>query len=363
MRRGRPRESIGQMRVARQHATVGLLVVGAAISAAAAWGAVAPPATSRPSEAGRWGVERLPRVEAGRCYAAGIDRSRQVAGYCRDPTVEHHPVVWRGRRAVRISRMDAFVTAINDRGDVVGGTADAAPWGVRAFLWQRGKMRNLGALGRQWSRATALNRRGEIVGITWSDAPPRPSAGFLRRRGRMTFLPPARTPWDPAAISDNGVIVGVRRWSSGRVRAVVLRGGRLVELGTLGGRDSAAASINSAGVVVGWSNVGGGSMRAFRWHGGRMVELRAPGALGSAATSVNDRGEIAGTVTARSGVTSAVVWIAGRMIRLPRVPGAVSTTAAAINEGGDVAGTAVFRALPDAELEPSNAVRWTRRAP
>ena len=64
-------------------------------------------------------------------------------------------------------------TAINDRGQVVGGSSidpDVfSDW--HAFRWDRGRMADLGTLGGGVSRATGINERGDAV-VGWSQLTP-----------------------------------------------------------------------------------------------------------------------------------------------------------------------------------------------
>ena len=66
---------------------------------------------------------------------------------------------------------------------------------VFACLWQNGKMRDLGTLGGHDSSATAINTRGQIIGNSATTRMDRPGFngipihhGFLWQNGRMRDL-------------------------------------------------------------------------------------------------------------------------------------------------------------------------------
>src|SRR6266849_5364546 len=58
---------------------------------------------------------------------------------------------------------DSGASAINERGQVVGASGTASGK-QHAFLWQNGKMTDLGTLGGRGSHPRAINGRGQVVG-------------------------------------------------------------------------------------------------------------------------------------------------------------------------------------------------------
>jgi probable HAF family extracellular repeat protein len=147
----------------------------------------------------------------------------------------------------------------NNRGQVTGSTTLAGNLVQHAFLWERGVMHDLGTLGGDNSSPVWLNEAGEVIGD--GDLPGSESHhAFLSRNGVMT------------------------------------------DLGTLGSTSHAEA-INSKGQVVGRSRIGAIDnplQHAFLWeHGGPMVDLNTLIPANSSleleeAFNINDRGEITG---------------------------------------------------------------------
>src|SRR5262249_27218729 len=108
---------------------------------------------------------------------------------------------------------------------------------------------------------------------------------------------------DASALNDRGVVVGssgINDDPEGVFHGALWEGGKVRDLGTLGGAVSAALDVNDQGEVVGWSYRRGGHIQhGFLWENGRsrMRDLgtlrRLPAAWGgSMALAINDHGQV-----------------------------------------------------------------------
>ena len=166
----------------------------------------------------------------------------------------------------------AELVAINDRGRVIGTVREMTTevYPVRGFLWQDGRVTDLGSLGGPHCRPTALNASDQVVGSSTYRSIPRGIAPLYLSHA---FL-----------------------WQEGQMR----------DLGALGaGRNSEALGLNAKGDVVGWSNTQaddgplGHRRAAFLCQGGTMLDLnrQLPPDSGWALTearAINDRGQVVG---------------------------------------------------------------------
>ncbi|MGE5272569.1 MAG: hypothetical protein ACM3QU_02195 [Verrucomicrobiota bacterium] len=224
---------------------------------------------------------------------------------------------------------ESSAAAINERGQIVGWSNTKAGSTIRhAFLWQAGKMRDLGSLaGSSW--AADINDRGQAVGSSVGRAKNsegnRIAHAVLWQSGRMLDLTPTAklVPLDCYGDGSEGSCYASADWVNGRGQVVVSmtsnqsgnlhidraflwQGGKLTALPTLGRLGWASiwpSAINDRGQVVGASETGtkvpvGGDIllvHAFLWQNGKMTDLGTlPGVRESTASSVNERGEIAG---------------------------------------------------------------------
>ena len=228
-----------------------------------------------------------------------------------------------------------FSTAIdlNERGQVVG-TSRTASRKHRVFLWEKGRMLDLGSVPEEVVVPNVLlNERGQVVwspngrdSVMWED-------GIVRKLGLRAN-----------AINDRGQIVGQR--GTGAAEQVVLwENGRTRELRPPGGgKWSEAMAINNRGQVVVWSTTKKDAERSFLWQNGRWTNIGRPYAC-----AINERGQIVGHF---------FLWQNGRVTthNLKPAPGDYASYCFpwAINNRGQIIG------LTDpAATEPEN---WRQRA-
>lgn len=252
----------------------------------------------------------------------------------------------------------SFARAVDERGRVLGTRTDwADPETPRidTVVWERGEVV---AVAPDATVPEDLNERGEAA-VTLVAAGSDEAVAAVWRVGRgvrpLGTLGGARS-W-ALAIDERGRVTGVSETAGGDRHAFVWRGGRMLDLGTLGGATSvvgdvlapgallqanvADLAVNDRGDVVGTSETASGDLHAFLWRDGRMLDLGTLGGPTSRATAVNDRGQVAGYSETADGVTHAFLWEGGRMTDLGSLLGdPVRSWARDINDRGQVVGTA-----------------------
>jgi probable HAF family extracellular repeat protein len=312
------------MRITRMTSPVRSLVVMAAALLAAGMALIPSPA--RAAVPGGYRAIELNVVG----WAADVNDARQLTGSFVNGDAKWHPFLWqRGRLtdlgALRIGSSEfGYARDINNRGQVVGESAVA--WGaedvtVHAFLWQRGVMTDLGTLGGADSWATAVNDQGQVFGT--SSVAPGQYHAFRWERGVMTDLGAFRV----SGANNRGQVVG----TGGLVDdygGVLWDQGRTVGLGF-----GQVSAINNAGWVVGSGYDDTVNRHAYLWRSGVITDLGTLGG-GSTASDVNDRG-----VVLVNGDAGAALWRAGKLTDLTPY-GVVGgwPGVEALNNRGDLAG-------------------------
>jgi probable HAF family extracellular repeat protein len=251
-----------------------------------------------------------------------VDTSDDPVGFIGLPT---HTFIWDKGQKTDIGTLggnDTFPGAdcgIAPEGTVVGGgttsSAVDSMTGIPSadpFLWQHGKMIDLGSLGGANGVATCVNGQGQIIGQSSLASNPLacgfPVAGA--GPGCHAFL------WQKGAISDLGTLGGDNSeaiWLNERGDvagsadlpgndlhdAVLWSSGKILDLGTVDGDAcSRGRSINARDQVVGGSSDCHNFLHAFVWQkDGPMVDLNALIQPGTGyqltnAININDRGEI-----------------------------------------------------------------------
>ena len=212
---------------------------------------------------------------------------------------------------------NAIAEMINDSGQVVGWSYTSSdpttplcilPLTTGTFIWdKKNGMRDIGSFGGTCTYAIALNNKGQIVGGSALAGDQEIHAFVWDAATGITELPTAAGLFaDARAINENGEAVGWGVDPSGTAFNAMVwqkRGGKwqVTDLGRLNAPDCAVGtSINSSGQVLGYSGTGGGCVgSAFVWQdGGPIVDLNTlvppnSGIQLYETGQINDRGEIA----------------------------------------------------------------------
>ena len=183
---------------------------------------------------------------------AGINKSGAVAGiFYSDEDQRYHAFLYQGGQLRDFGSMggSTYVSALNDKGAVVG-TANDANFVGRAYVYEKGRMTDLGA--GPMSQAIDINNQGAIVGMYYRDLK---ESTFISERGRLRqlFTSPERT--RPKAMNNRGDVVGQMAAENGAFLykdGTVTRLDQLPEVVAAGWTHLVVEDINDRGWITGY---------------------------------------------------------------------------------------------------------------
>jgi probable HAF family extracellular repeat protein len=232
---------------------------------------------------------------------------------------------------------DAIALMVNEGGQIVGQsyTGDSVPpptpacadfpLTLHGFLWDNGKMVDLGTLGGSCTFTYALNNRGQVVGQSTLPED-QTSHPYIWERKKMTDLGTLGGTYGFASwLNDSGAVVGLATPQGDQALIAFLwKHGAISNLGTLPGNGcSGADAINSQGQIVGGSGFNIADFfadcndpveHAVLWEKGEILDLNnfvPPGndLTLNEAFFINDSGEISGLGTVSDGSQHAFLLI------------------------------------------------------
>lgn len=195
----------------------------------------------------------------------------------------------------------SFGFGINDAGQVTGWSWITGNNVSHPFIYDNGRMTDIGSLGGEVVQAQAINNNGQVVGSDSKDARTAHAVlrAFVYSNGNMTdiggFLG-AGVFSVAHGNNDRGQVTGGAAGGNWSGNAWLYNAGVVTDIGTLGGPGSNGFAINNHGQVTGDSLTAGGTLHAFLYTNGTMLDL---GALASGHLShgyaINDVGQVAGS--------------------------------------------------------------------
>jgi probable HAF family extracellular repeat protein len=226
---------------------------------------------------------------------------------------------------------------------------------TRAFLWQKGQKQDLGTLGGPDAAGFFVNERGQVVGVSYTNSTPNPTTGlptadpFLWDKGRMIDLGTLGGTYGLAGLLNNrGDVVGYSNLAGDQTSHPFLwRGGKLVDLftSTIGGSPITANQLNDSGEIVGAAAFPSQSYDAYLFRNGVATDLgHLSGDCGSEAWAINSKTQVVAFSFECNGFnTRGFLWENGSAVDLNTlIPPNSSLQVVwplAINNHGEIAGS------------------------
>ena len=221
-------------------------------------------------------------------------------------------------------------------------------------------MHDLGTLGGPDAQSCVQNQRGQIAG--WSDTNSTPNATtgiptiepFLWQDGRLTDLGSlGGTIGQVGWLDDRGEVVGMSDLKGDQnAHPFLWRYGKMIDVGTPDGNFGFANYINQRGDAAGAYLASDGNFHGILWRGERMIDLRPVGAAQAFGNAVNDRGQVVGNQDdSNFNEVSAALWTGGHGYDLNTLVAPSDfqmLSADQINDQGTIFGHGVYTSGPNA---------------
>jgi hypothetical protein len=230
-----------------------------------------------------------------------------------------------------------FATALNASGVVVGHESTLRGLAT-AFRFEQGIYSLLPKDGAVSATAAGISDNGLIVGS--SGTPGATRAGFLGASfSAIDGLPMASVGSTFAnAIDPSGRMVAGQSIASGVVRSWINTGGALTEMAQM----NSPVAINLAGDVAGNLSVAHRPRAAF-YSGGRLVDLGTLGGVSSSVTGLNNSGTVVGTSELAVTGSAGFIYSQGSLLATVAAPGSDAFYPAGINDLSQMVGQGINR--------------------
>lgn len=267
---------------------------------------------------------------------------------------EIEAILWRDRQMISLGTLggyESFPVSVNNQGQVTGFATNSIPddifgFGtqVRAFLWERGTMRDLGTLGGPDAFGIVVNERGQVLGFSLTA-----SGGgdaFLWQNGRMQDIPDmlGGTQINPFFLNNQGMVIGNASLADEqRFHPFIWYQGGMRDIGTFGGSNGEAIWVNQTGQVVGTADFPGDTFHhAFLWQNGTRTDLVPVGGdTCSGGAAINAQGQAVGFSSDCHQAHHAILWGGGEALDLSTVtavpPNMYLAGGLNINDRGEIA--------------------------
>jgi hypothetical protein len=267
------------------------------------------------------------------------------------------PVIWNDGRVTPVAHPSLMVSVmdLNNRRQVVGTLSADSPWRTTAFRWQNGQFTELDGPEGTDTGATAVNERGDVLGGLREPFTGPGTDVFVWRNGTMHLLGLPQERGYVRDFNDRGQVIGDRYVGEFGTHPFLWQRGTMTDL--MAGRpddNGGVTDINNAGDVVGIMD-----SRPVLWRHGRAILIGPAGSTG-VALAVNDHRDVAGFIGFPRGddiVDGRVfLWRDGRLALAEPIKEPLTPVLVGMDESGRIAGY-----LTNTEMGDSHPVVWTTR--